>query len=206
MATLERKNQLVGLAGWVIVSFIAAALGAAASIQAGSFYAQLVRPDWAPPASVFGPVWTALYALMGIAAWLVWREGGFRAAGSALVLFLVQLALNALWSWLFFGWHRGAQAFADILLLWALILATLVAFWRIRPLAGVLLLPYLLWVSFAAVLNYSVWQLNPEILGQDSSYSVFHAQPVSALIRSVDEKNIAAILGIDYSTFIHIPS
>jgi tryptophan-rich sensory protein len=165
MATLERKNQLVGLAGWVIVSFIAAALGAAASIQAGSFYAQLVRPDWAPPASVFGPVWTALYALMGIAAWLVWREGGFRAAGSALVLFLVQLALNALWSWLFFGWHRGAQAFADILLLWALILATLVAFWRIRPLAGVLLLPYLLWVSFAAVLNYSVWQLNPEILG-----------------------------------------
>ncbi|WP_194721787.1 TspO/MBR family protein [Noviherbaspirillum malthae] len=206
MATLERKNQLVGLAGWVIVSFIAAALGAAASIQAGSFYAQLVRPDWAPPASVFGPVWTTLYALMGIAAWLVWREGGFRAAGSALVLFLVQLALNALWSWLFFGWHRGAQAFADILLLWALILATLVAFWRIRPLAGVLLLPYLLWVSFAAVLNYSVWQLNPEILGQDSSYSVFHAQPISALIRSVDEKNIAAILGIDYSTFIHIPS
>jgi tryptophan-rich sensory protein len=143
---------------------------------------------------------------MGIAAWLVWREGGFRAAGSALVLFLVQLALNALWSWLFFGWHRGAQAFADILLLWALILATLVAFWRIRPLAGVLLLPYLLWVSFAAVLNYSVWQLNPEILGQDSSYSALHAQPVSALIRSVDEKNIAAILGIDYSTFIHIPS
>ena len=165
MAPLERKHQLVGLAGWIIMSFIAAAVGAAASIQAGSFYTQLVRPGWAPPPSVFGPVWSVLYALMGIAAWLVWREGGWRSAGTALGLFLVQLALNALWSWLFFGWHRGAPAFADILLLWALILATLVAFWRIRPLAGVLLLPYLLWVSFAAVLNYSVWQLNPEILG-----------------------------------------
>jgi tryptophan-rich sensory protein len=81
------------------------------------------------------------------------------------VLFLVQLALNALWSWLFFGWHRGALALADILLLWALIVATLISFWRIRPWAGALLVPYLLWVSFASVLNYSVWQLNPGVLG-----------------------------------------
>ena len=102
---------------------------------------------------------------MGIAAWLVWRVGGFRAAKSALTLFLVQLALNALWSWLFFGWHWGAFAFADILLLWALIVATLISFWRIRPLAGALLVPYLLWVSFASALNYSVWQLNPQVLG-----------------------------------------
>jgi tryptophan-rich sensory protein len=102
---------------------------------------------------------------MGIAAWLVWRVGGFRAARPALTLFLVQLALNALWSWLFFGWHRGALAFADILLLLALIVVTLLAFWRIRPLAGVLLVPYLLWVSFASALNYSVWQLNPQVLG-----------------------------------------
>jgi len=165
MAPPEKKQQLIGLAGWITVSFIAAAVGAAASIQAGSFYTQLVRPDWAPPPSVFGPVWTALYALMGFAAWLAWREGGWRSAGTALALFLVQLAFNALWSWLFFGWHRGALAFADIMLLWALIVATLVSFWRIRPLAGMLLLPYLLWVSFAAVLNYSVWRLNPELLG-----------------------------------------
>jgi tryptophan-rich sensory protein len=107
-----------------------------------------------------------LYALMGIAAWLVWRVAGFRAAKTALTLFLVQLALNALWSWLFFGWHRGVLAFADIVLLWALILATIVAFWRIKPLAGVLLVPYLLWVSFAIALNYSVWQLNSAHLGQ----------------------------------------
>lgn len=165
MAPLTKQKQIAGLVGWIIVVFIAAAIGAAASIQAGSFYTQLVRPDWAPPAAVFGPVWTALYALMGVAAWLVWRVGGFRAARSALTLFLVQLALNALWSWLFFGWHRGALAFADILLLWALIVATVIAFWRIRPLAGALLVPYLLWVSFAAALNYAVWQLNPQVLG-----------------------------------------
>lgn len=159
-----KQEQLVGLVAWLAVSFVAAAIGGAASIQAGSFYTQLVRPAWAPPPSIFGPVWTILYALMGIAAWLVWRVGGFRAARSALTLFLVQLAVNALWTWLFFGWNRGAVAFADILLLWALIVATLVAFWRIRPLAGSLLVPYLLWVSFAAALNYSLWQLNPQIL------------------------------------------
>lgn len=165
MASLTTRKQIVGLVGWLIVSFIAAAIGGAASVQAGSFYTDLVRPDWAPPPSIFGPVWTVLYVLMGIAAWLVWRVGGFRAARSALTLFLVQLALNALWTWLFFGFHRGALAFAEILLLWVLIVATLIAFWRIRPLAGALLIPYLLWVSFASALNYAVWQLNPQVLG-----------------------------------------
>jgi benzodiazapine receptor len=165
MAALTTQRQIAGLVGWLIVSFIAADIGGAASVQAGPFYAQLVRPDWAPPPSVFGPVWTVLYALMAIAAWLVWRVGGFRAARFALTLFLVQLALNALWSWLFFGWHRGGLAFADILVLWPMIVATLIAFWRIRPFAGALLVPYLLWVSFASALNYSVWRLNPQVLG-----------------------------------------
>ncbi len=149
----------------MIVSFIAAAIGGAASIRAGSFYLELARPEWAPPPGIFGPVWTVLYALMALAAWLVWRVGGFRAARSALTLFLVQLALNALWSWLFFAWQRGGLAFADILLLWVAIVATLIAFWRIRPLAGALLVPYLSWVSFASALNYSIWQLNPQVLG-----------------------------------------
>ena len=162
---LTTQKQFLGLAGWLLASFIAAFIGGAASIQAGPFYTQLARPAWAPPPSLFGPVWTVLYVLMGIAAWLAWRVGGFRAARSALTLFLVQLALNALWSWLFFAWHRGALAFADIVVLWVLIVATLVAFWRIRPLAGVLLVPYLLWVSFAAALNYTVWRLNPQLLG-----------------------------------------
>lgn len=160
-----RLKALLGLAGWLVVAFAAAAIGAAASVGAGPFYDQLVRPEWAPPAGVFGPVWTVLYALMGIAAWLVWRAAGFRAARMALTLFFAQLALNALWSWLFFGWHRGALAFADILVLWALIVATVLSFWKIRPLAGALLVPYLLWVTFACGLNYSVWRLNPQVLG-----------------------------------------
>jgi tryptophan-rich sensory protein len=165
MAFLPASKQIPGLAGWLVITFIAATIGAAASIDAGSFYTQLVRPEWAPPPWVFGPAWTVLYALMGIAAWLVWRVDGFHAARGALTLFLVQLALNALWSWLFFGWHRGALAFADILILWVLILMTLIAFWRVQVLAGALLVPYLLWVSFATALNYAVWQLNPQSLG-----------------------------------------
>jgi translocator protein len=165
MAPMPKPQQVLGLVAWLMVTLMAAGIGSAASIDADSFYRQLVRPAWAPPASVFGPVWTALYVLMGVAAWVVWRVGGFRAARTALSVFLVQLAVNALWSWLFFGWHLGAPACADIVLLWALIVATLIAFWRVRPLAGVLLMPYLLWVSFAAVLNYRVWQLNPRLLG-----------------------------------------
>jgi benzodiazapine receptor len=165
MASLTRKQQIAGLVGWLVVSFITAAIGGAASVNAAPFYGQLVRPEWAPPSFLFGPVWTILYILMGIAAWLVWRVGGFRAARSALVLFLVQLALNALWSWLFFAWQRGGLAFADILLLWVLIVATIVLFWRVRPLAGVLLVPYLLWVTFASALNYAIWRLNPQLLG-----------------------------------------
>jgi len=158
------RRQAVGLLGWAIVTFLAAALGARASISAAEFYAGLALPAWAPPASVFGPVWTLLYALMALAAWLVWRQGGWRAATPALVLYLLQLALNVLWSWLFFGWKQGALAFADILLLLVLIVATAVAFHRVRPAAAWLLLPYLAWVAFASALNYAVWQANPAVL------------------------------------------
>ena len=162
---MSGTKQIIGLIGWLLLSFAAGAIGAAASVQAASFYQQLVQPSWAPPSSVFGPVWSLLYALMAIAAWLVWREGGWRRQRGVLALFVLQLAVNALWSWLFFGWHRGALAFADIVLLWLLIVATLIGFWRVRPLAGALLLPYLGWVSFASALNFAVWQLNLQILG-----------------------------------------
>jgi len=101
---------------------------------------------------------------MGVAAWLVWRERGWSRARGALGLFVLQLGCNTLWSWLFFGWHRGALAFADILVLLALIVATIIAFGRIRRLAAWLLAPYLAWVTFATLLNYSVWQLNPPLL------------------------------------------
>lgn len=163
--TVTKQGQVLGLAGWLGVTFVAAAAGSVASVRAGEFYAQLARPAWAPPSFLFGPVWTTLFVLMGVAAWLVWRERGFAGARGALVLYLVHLAFNALWSWLFFAWRNGALAFGEVLLLWAMIAATLVAFWRVRPLAGALLLPYLLWVSYASALTLAVWQRNPDLLG-----------------------------------------
>lgn len=162
---LRPRYPALGLMGWAAITFAAAAVGALASRQAASFYAQLTLPDWAPPGTVFGPVWTALYLLMGIAAWVAWRTQGFAPARTALYLYLAQLTVNALWSWLFFAWRLGGFALIDIACLWVLVAATLIAFWRVRPIAGALLLPYLLWVSFAAALNYQVWRLNPQLLG-----------------------------------------
>jgi benzodiazapine receptor len=157
-------NPWLALAGWVLLCAAAGAVGAFASIHAVEFYTLLERPSWAPPAAVFGPVWTLLYMAMAVSAWLVWRERAWSRARGALGLFVLQLGLNALWSWLFFAWHRGALAFADIVVLLALIVATVVAFARIRRAAAWLLAPYLVWVCFAAALNYSVWQLNPRLL------------------------------------------
>jgi translocator protein len=164
MIRMTSSRQILGLASWLLVSFAAAAIGGIASADAEFFYGQLARPAWAPAASIFGPVWSILYLLQGLAAWLVWRARGFRGARLALALFLIQLAANALWTWLFFAWHLGALSFGEIILLWALILATMITFWRTRPLAGILLLPYLLWVSFAGALTYTLWQLNPHLL------------------------------------------
>lgn len=161
----ERRALYLGLPGWLLVSFGAAAIGAVASADAGAFYDGLARPPWAPPGWVFAPVWTTLYALMGIASWLVWRTRGFRGAPVALSLFLLQLAVNALWTWLFFAWREGALAFAGAVLLLALVAATCMAFRRVCPLAAALLLPYLAWVGFAGALSYSVWQRNPHLLG-----------------------------------------
>lgn len=157
--------QLLGLIGWLGVSFVAATIGAIASVQAATFYSQLVQPEWAPPPWLFGPVWSVLYTLMGFAAWLVWRRGGFPGNRVALSLFLMQLILNALWTWVFFAWHLGALAFVNIIVLWALIATTMALFWRVSALAGVLLAPYLAWVGFAAALNFSLWRLNPGVLG-----------------------------------------
>ncbi|HEX6129485.1 MAG TPA: TspO/MBR family protein [Candidatus Limnocylindria bacterium] len=159
------RTQVLGLVGWLLLTFAAAAIGAIASVSAGTFYQQLVRPEWAPPAWLFAPVWTVLYSLIGVAAWLVWRTHGFRRARLALVLFVVQLAANALWTWLFFVWQQGGLAFAEIVLLWGLIAATVVAFSRLHALAALLLLPYLAWVTFACALTRSIWKLNPGLLG-----------------------------------------
>lgn len=157
------KNT-VGLIVSVLVSFAAAAVGGLATQRAPELYAALSRPGWAPPASVFGPVWTLLYALMAVAAWLVWKENGLRDTRAPLVLYGVQLALNALWSWLFFAWQRGLLAAAEITLLLTLIAATVIAFWRVRPLAGALLVPYLVWVTYAAALTFALVRRNPGVL------------------------------------------
>lgn len=162
MARRSVSWDLLGLLGWLLAAFVTAAVGAVTSVDAASFYAQLSKPSWAPPAWVFGPVWTVLYGLMGIAAWLVWRSPAPKRA--ALTLFAAQLAANALWSWLFFAWHRGALAAVEILVLLALIVAMIVAFWRSSRLAAWLLVPYLLWVSFASVLTWTVWRSNPTLL------------------------------------------
>lgn len=153
-----------GLIIWLVVSLATGAVGALATREAREFYGGLVRPSWAPPGWLFGPVWTVLYLLMGVAAWLVWRNGGWSGASTALALFVVQLVVNAAWSWIFFAWRRGAFAFADIVLLVALIVATLVAFGRVERLAALLLIPYLAWVLFASALTYAIWRGNPDQL------------------------------------------
>ena len=165
MTRLSRKTQLLGFGGWLVATFAAGSVGAIASARAASFYTQLSRPEWAPPAWLFGPVWSVLYLLMAVAAWLVWRERGFRGAPVALRLFVVQLLANALWTWLFFGLHAGAVSMVEIVVLWLLIAATIATFWRVKKLAAALLLPYLAWVSFASALTWSLWHLNPAVLG-----------------------------------------
>lgn len=151
-------KAILALAGWLALCFGAASLGAV--FMPGEWYASLKKPSWNPPAWIFAPVWSALYAMMAVAAWLVWKRGGFSAQRKPLGLFLTQLALNAIWTPLFFGLHWPGIAFAEIILLWLAIAATLVAFLPVNRVAAWLLAPYLAWVSFAATLNFALWRLN----------------------------------------------
>ena len=123
-------------------------------------YAHLKKPSWAPPSWVFGPVWTALFALMGIAVFLVWEKRKSQTVKIALTVFVFQLALNVLWSILFFGVHGIGFAFVEIIFLWLAILWTIIVFWKIDRAAAYLMLPYIAWVTFAAYLNYSIMILN----------------------------------------------
>lgn len=141
-----------------MLPFGAAAFGA--QFPSREWYDSLEKPGWAPPAEVFGPVWTLLYALMGVAAWLVWRPRGVSGAPLALGLFIPQLALNGAWTWIFFGLQEPGWAFMELAVLWVFIAATMAAFWRERIIAGVLLVPYFCWVTYAAALNASVWRLH----------------------------------------------
>jgi tryptophan-rich sensory protein len=149
------------LALFLVICLATAGLGAVwTNLSVGDWYAAMEKPSWTPPNWVFGPVWTALYVGMAVAAWLVWRKNGLADAWLPLLFFAVQLFLNAAWSALFFGMRNPGIAFADIVLLWIAILATIVAFGRVSNLAATLLVPYLTWVSFAMALNWSIWRLN----------------------------------------------
>ena len=155
---MSLTQEILGIIGWLGLTFGAAWLGS--RFLPDQWYQNLSKPTWNPPNSIFAPVWRILYLLMAIAAWWIWRSDGLQATLAPLTMFVLQLLLNAAWSWLFFGRHRPDLAFLDIMGLWLALLLTLLSFWRLATLAGILLLPYLAWVSFAAILNWTVWQMN----------------------------------------------
>ncbi len=159
---MGQSKQWIGLAGFIAICLLTGALGGWVTSQSViEWYPTLNKPAWNPPAWVFAPMWTTLYVMMAVAAWLVWKKvprgSGVRLA---LVLFFAQLALNCLWSFLFFGARSPAWALIDIFVLLAALAATTAAFFNHSRLAGALMLPYLAWVSFAAFLNFTIWQLN----------------------------------------------
>jgi tryptophan-rich sensory protein len=143
-----------------LVTFAAGAVGALASISAQKTYVMIQQPSWAPPAWIFGPVWTSLYVLMALAAWLVWRQRERMRIDIALIVYIVHLIVQAIWSWLFFGIGRADLAMLDIIILGTMIAWLTFVFWRVDRLAGIFFIPYLLWVTFAAILNATLWYLN----------------------------------------------
>lgn len=146
------------LVGLLVVCFATAAIGSVATNpKIGGWYAALAKPAWTPPGWIFGPVWSLLYICMAVAAWLVWRQGG---AARPMTFFGIQLILNAAWSWLFFGLESPGAALVDVVALWTAIAITTVLFWRRSRIAGMLFVPYLVWVTFASALNLAIWRMN----------------------------------------------
>jgi len=147
---------------WLLLCYFVAVVGAWwTSAELRDWYLSLKRPLIAPPNWIFGPVWTFLYTLMALAAWEIWLLPPSPVRSKALLLFFVQLALNLLWTWLFFHEHDIANALADVFLLWIAIGAEMILMYRYEPTATWLLAPYLAWVAFATMLNFGYWRLNP---------------------------------------------
>ena len=151
---------MLSLFGFGLACFLTACSGAIFS--PGPWYEELEKPSWNPPNWAFPVVWTILFIMLAVSGWLVWREAGWPAAALPLAVYGVQLVLNFLWSALFFGARRMDLAFVDVLLLWVSIAVMIALFYPISPLAALLLVPYLIWVTIAAALNRAVWRLNPE--------------------------------------------
>ena len=155
---MRGSEYILSLMIWVALCLAVGFI--AGRFSPGEWYASLNKPGWTPPGWVFPVVWTILYVMMGLSAWIICQEVGLRAAALPLSFFLLQLVFNGLWTYLFFGLQRPGLAFVEITLLWVLILVTLILFWINRPLAGALLLPYLIWVGFASGLNFAIWRMN----------------------------------------------
>jgi translocator protein len=155
-------NRWIALGLFLLASFTASAIGGYATFESvRTWYPTLVKPSWNPPAAVFGPVWTLLYTLMAFAAWRIWLRRELAGARPALRWFFVSLALNALWSVLFFGLHRPGLALLEVVLFWGTLVLVQLRFARLDRVAGWLWAPYVAWVSFATVLNAAIWRLNP---------------------------------------------
>lgn len=158
----SRSVRFTGLIFWLFICFFVAWTGAVVSpgIASPEWYNSLAKPGWNPPSWLFGPVWTALYTMMGFAAWLVWKTDGFKNAQTALILFLIQLFLNGLWSQLFFNFHLIGWALFEIVLLLTAIIFTTILFFQKNSVSGWLMIPYIAWVGFATLLTASIWVLN----------------------------------------------
>ncbi len=153
----------ISLIGWLVLCFAVAGIsGSWTAVEIPTWYRSLLRPAIAPPNWIFGPVWSVLYALMAIAAWLISQLPNSKERTVALLLFCLQLALNFAWSWLFFHLHRTGIAVVENVLLWVCILATIAAFLPLSRIAGWLLVPYIAWVSFAILLNFEFWRINKQ--------------------------------------------
>ncbi len=154
--------RLVGLVFWIGICYLVAWTGALVSpgMAPSDWYDALSKPTWNPPDWVFGPVWTVLYTMMGVSAWIIWDRFGLKAARVALAAFIIQLLLNGLWSRLFFGMQEPGWAFFEILILLAAIAITTVLFFRKNAVAGWLMVPYILWVGYASTLNGAIWLMN----------------------------------------------
>lgn len=160
-----KLNNFFKLLSAILVSLFAGAIGSLFTTPAiSTWYATLAKPAFNPPNWIFAPVWVILYILMGVSAFFIWREGiSRRNVKTALALFIFQLIANIFWSIIFFGAHNPGLAFIEIISLWCAILATILAFYEISHISAYLLLPYIVWVSFAGFLNYSIWRLEVKV-------------------------------------------
>lgn len=168
--SFNNVGSAIALLGFGLAVFAVASTGAI--FRPGDWYERLNKPNWRPPNWLFGPAWATLYAMIAIAGWIVWREFGFSGAPAAFAFYTLQLALNALWSPIFFGLKRPGIAMAELVFLWLAIAATIVAFNSFVQTAALLLLPYLAWVTFAGALNFAIWRMNQttEIQNTDNRY------------------------------------